>query len=70
MEHIGIHSHIYELGLDDHLKSRAHSQGMVGQAKARKVTGAILKMVLGRIVGRALLFAGPPSTGETVLHWV
>ncbi len=43
---------------------------MVGQAKARKVTGVILKMVHGRIVGRALLFAGPPLTGETILHWV
>ncbi|KAK0433540.1 hypothetical protein EV421DRAFT_2023456 [Armillaria borealis] len=30
MERRGIHSHIHELGLDDQLEPRAHSQGMVG----------------------------------------
>ena len=41
---------------------------MVGQAKARKAAGMILKMVQeGKIAGRAMLFAGPPSTGKTAI---
>ena len=41
---------------------------MVGQAKARKAAGMILKMVQdGQIAGRAMLFAGPPSTGKTAI---
>lgn len=41
---------------------------MVGQVKARKAAGMILKMVQeGRIAGRAMLFAGPPSTGKTAI---
>jgi DNA helicase TIP49 (TBP-interacting protein) len=41
---------------------------MVGQAKARKAAGMVLKMVQeGRIAGRAILFAGPPSTGKTAI---
>jgi hypothetical protein len=64
----GAHSHIRGLGLDDRLEPRANSQGMVGQAKARKAAGMILKMVQeGRIAGRAMLFAGPPSTGKTAI---
>ena len=65
---IGAHSHIHGLGLDERLEPRANSQGMVGQAKARKAAGMILKMVQeGRIAGRAMLFAGPPSTGKTAI---
>ncbi|OSX66791.1 hypothetical protein POSPLADRAFT_1063783 [Postia placenta MAD-698-R-SB12] len=68
MERIGAHSHIRGLGLDDRLEPRTNSQGMVGQAKARKAAGMILKMVQeGRIAGRAMLFAGPPSTGKTAI---
>jgi RuvB-like protein 2 len=37
IERIGAHSHIRGLGLDDGLEARAISQGMVGQAAARKV---------------------------------
>jgi RuvB-like protein 2 len=41
---------------------------MVGQGKARKAAGVILKMVQeGRIAGRAILMAGPPSTGKTAI---
>lgn len=66
--YIGAHSHIRGLGLDDRLEPRGNSQGMVGQAKARKAAGMILKMVQeGRIAGRAMLFAGPPSTGKTAI---
>ncbi|KAF8484815.1 TIP49 C-terminus-domain-containing protein [Russula ochroleuca] len=68
VERIGAHSHIRGLGLDDRLEPRANSQGMVGQAKARKAAGMILKMVQeSRIAGRAMLFAGPPSTGKTAI---
>jgi RuvB-like protein 2 len=64
----GAHSHIRGLGLDDRLEPRGNSQGMVGQAKARKAAGMILKMVQeGRIAGRAMLFAGPHSTGKTAI---
>ena len=45
-----------------------NSQGMVGQGKARKAAGMVLKMVQeGKIAGRAILFAGPPSTGKTAI---
>jgi RuvB-like protein 2 len=64
----GAHSHIRGLGLDDRLEPRANSQGLVGQAKARKAAGMIIKMVQeGKIAGRAMLFAGPPSTGKTAI---
>jgi RuvB-like protein 2 len=65
---LGAHSHIHGLGLDDRLEPRANAQGLVGQAKARKAAGMILRMVQeGRIAGRAILFAGPPSTGKTAI---
>ena len=68
MERIGAHSHIRGLGLDERLEPRANSQGMVGQGKARKAAGMILRMIQeGRIAGRAILFAGPPSTGKTAI---
>jgi hypothetical protein len=64
----GAHSHIRGLGLDDRLEPRGNSQGMVGQGKARKAAGLILRMVQGgRIAGRAVLIAGPPSTGKTAI---
>ena len=64
----GAHSHIRGLGLDDRLEPRENSQGMVGQGKARKAAGLILKMIQdGRIAGKAILFAGPPSTGKTAI---
>lgn len=64
----GAHSHIRGLGLDDSLEPRATSQGMVGQLKARKAAGVILKMITaGKIAGRAILIAGPPSTGKTAI---
>lgn len=66
---IAAHSHISGLGLDDNLQPRNESsQGMVGQFKARKAAGVILKMVEnGSIAGRAVLIAGPPSTGKTAI---
>ncbi|SCU93129.1 LANO_0E03070g1_1 [Lachancea nothofagi CBS 11611] len=65
---IAAHSHISGLGLDEHLQAKATSQGMVGQTQARRAAGIILKMVQnGTIAGRAVLIAGPPSTGKTAL---
>lgn len=41
---------------------------MVGQLKARKAAGVILKMIeAGKIAGRGVLIAGPPSTGKTAI---
>jgi len=68
IERIGAHSHIRGLGLDDSLEARAVSQGMVGQANARKAAGVILQMIKdGRIAGRAILIAGQPGTGKTAI---
>ena len=66
---IAAHSHIRGLGVDaDTLQPRASSQGLVGQEKARKAAAVILQMVKeGKIAGRALLIAGPPSTGKTAI---
>ncbi|ORY91187.1 RuvB-like 2 [Syncephalastrum racemosum] len=68
MERVGAHSHIRGLGLDDALDPRETSQGMVGQLKARRAAGVILRMIeAGKIAGRAILIAGPPSTGKTAI---
>ncbi|KAI8974902.1 RuvB-like 2 [Pilobolus umbonatus] len=68
MERVGTHSHIRGLGLNEALEPRASSQGMVGQLKARKAAGVILRMIeAGKIAGRAVLIAGPPSTGKTAI---
>ena len=46
LERIGAHSHIRGLGLDDSLDPRkCGSQGMVGQAKARRAVGVIYRMI-------------------------
>src|ERR1700730_1141263 len=68
VERIGNHSHIRGIGLDDTLQPRFSSQGMVGQLKARKAAGIVLQMIKeGKIAGRAVLLAGPPSTGKTAI---
>ncbi|KAF8426675.1 TIP49 C-terminus-domain-containing protein [Tirmania nivea] len=66
---IAAHSHIRGLGIDlDTLEPRASSQGLVGQLKARRAAAVILQMVKeGKIAGRAVLMAGPPSTGKTAI---
>ncbi|KAI7868332.1 RuvB-like 2 [Spinellus fusiger] len=68
MERVGTHSHIRGLGLDDKYEPRTSSQGMVGQLKARKAAGITLAMIkAGKTPGRAILIAGPPSTGKTAI---
>ena len=65
---IASHSHITGLGLDEHLQPKETSHGMVGQLNARKACGIVLKMIRqAQIAGRAILIAGPPSTGKTAL---
>jgi RuvB-like protein 2 len=57
------------LGLDDALEPREISQGMVGQAAARKACGVVYKMITdGKIAGRAILLAGKPGTGKVLLY--
>jgi RuvB-like protein 2 len=68
IERIGAHSHIRGLGLDDALEPREISQGMVGQATARKAAGIVYRMINeGNISGRAVLLAGQPGTGKTAI---
>ncbi|KAA6409966.1 MAG: RuvB-like helicase 2 [Lasallia pustulata] len=66
---VAAHSHIRGLGVDaDTLEPRSSSQGLVGQEKARKAAAVILQMAKeGKIAGRAVLIAGPPSTGKTAI---
>ncbi|ETI24105.1 RuvB-like helicase 2 [Cladophialophora carrionii CBS 160.54] len=66
---IAAHSHIRGLGVDlATLEPGGSSQGLVGQEKARKAAAVILRMVKdGKIAGRAVLVAGPPSTGKTAI---
>lgn len=65
---VGAHSHIRGLGLDDTLEARASSQGMVGQADARKAAGIVVQMIRqGQIAGRTVLLAGAPGSGKTAI---
>ncbi|KAF3918871.1 hypothetical protein ABW20_dc0103238 [Dactylellina cionopaga] len=67
---IASHSHVRGLGVEpDTLQPRTNaSQGLIGQEKARKAAAIVLQMVReGKIAGRAILMAGPPSTGKTAI---
>ncbi|KDD76593.1 TIP49-like protein, partial [Helicosporidium sp. ATCC 50920] len=68
IERVGAHSHIRGLGLDEALEARAISQGLVGQAAARKAVGVVHTLIKqGNIAGRAVLLAGQPGTGKTAI---
>jgi RuvB-like protein 2 len=68
IERTGAHSHIRGLGLDESLEPRQVSQGLVGQAEARRAAGIILNMIKeGKIAGRAVLIGGQPGTGKTAI---
>lgn len=69
LERIGAHSHIQGLGISDALDAEARNvSGLIGQVKARKAMGLVYKLIQqGKIGGRAILLAGPPSTGKTAL---
>lgn len=45
LERVGAHSHITGLGLNERLEPQNVADGMVGQAKARRAAGIIVKMV-------------------------
>lgn len=66
---IAAHSHIRGLGvLPDTLVPKPTAEGLVGQQKARKAAAVILQMAKeGKIAGRGVLIAGPPSTGKTAI---
>ncbi|KNH06784.1 ATP-dependent DNA helicase [Perkinsela sp. CCAP 1560/4] len=67
-DRVGIHSHIHGLGLDDQFHPLATPEGLIGQIPARRAAGIAVKMVReGKIAGRCVLIAGPPSTGKTAL---
>lgn len=68
VERIGVHSHINGLGLDENLNEASDNQGMIGQLKARKAAGLIVKMIKeGKIAGRAILITGEAGTGKTAI---
>ncbi len=69
IERIGAHSHIRGLGLDDALEARAVSQGMVGQARARKVSACGGRREEGGVVvcwGRGRRHARTRGTNKCV----
>ena len=48
--------------------SSTPGSGLIGQVKARKAMGLVYKLIQhGKIGGRAILLAGPPSSGKTAL---
>lgn len=69
LERIGAHSHILGLGLDVNLHPKpGPAEGLIGQKSARRAAGVVVEMVkTGRIAGRAILMAGPPSSGKTAI---
>lgn len=68
LERIGAHSHIRGLGLNELLEPVVVQHNMIGQQKARRAMGVVLKLIrAGQIGGRSVLLAGPPSTGKTAL---
>lgn len=73
LERIGAHSHIHGLGLNELLEvndtaANSSSHNMIGQVDARRAMGVVYKMIrAGKIGGRSVLLAGPPSTGKTAL---
>jgi len=72
LERIGAHSHIRGLGLNELLETTTTTSGtasnMIGQVAARRAMGLVWKMIQkGKIGGRSVLLAGPPSTGKTAL---
>lgn len=68
LERVDAHSHIRGLGLDDAFEPRPVSEGMVGQRRARRSAGLVLRMIReGKIAGRAVLLGGQPGTGKTAI---
>ncbi|XP_078179738.1 ruvB-like protein 1 isoform X4 [Carex rostrata] len=67
-QRIATHTHIKGLGLDVNGTAIPMAAGFVGQVGARQASGLVVDMIRQKkMAGRALLFAGPPSTGKTAL---
>ncbi|CAL9067069.1 unnamed protein product [Musa banksii] len=67
-QRIATHTHIKGLGLDVNGNAISLSAGFVGQMAAREAAGIVVDMIRQKkMAGRALLLAGPPSTGKTAL---
>lgn len=74
LERIGAHSHVRGLGLSETLEvvvtssSTSGNSNLIGQVSARRALGLMGKLIrAGKIGGRSVLLAGPPSTGKTAL---
>ena len=69
LERIGAHSHIRGLGLNELLEANnSNSSNMIGQVAARRAMGVVLRLLqAGKLGGRSVLLAGPPSSGKTAL---
>ncbi|KAF3321342.1 ruvB-like protein 1 [Carex littledalei] len=67
-QRIATHTHIKGLGLDVNGTAIPMAAGFVGQVAAREASGLVVDMIRQKkMAGRALLLAGPPSTGKTAL---
>ncbi|KAK8940461.1 hypothetical protein KSP39_PZI010502 [Platanthera zijinensis] len=67
-QRIATHTHIKGLGLDVGGHAISMAAGFVGQIAAREAAGLVVDMIRQKkMAGRALLLAGPPSTGKTAL---
>lgn len=67
-QRIATHTHIKGLGLDVGGHAISMAAGFVGQVAAREAAGLVVDMIRQKkMAGRALLLAGPPSTGKTAL---
>ncbi len=67
-EHIGAHTHVKGLGLDEKLVAIKIKDGMVGQEKAREAAGLVVRMIKeGKLSGKSIILAGPPGTGKTAI---
>jgi RuvB-like protein 2 len=68
LNRIGAHSHIRGLGLNNAFDPELKSDGMVGQANARKAAGIIVRLIQeNKLAGRAVLIAGQMGSGKTAL---
>ncbi|KAK1266104.1 hypothetical protein QJS04_geneDACA015354 [Acorus gramineus] len=67
-QRIATHTHIKGLGLDANGRAIPMGAGFVGQLGAREAAGLVVDIIrLKKMAGRAVLLAGPPSTGKTAL---
>jgi RuvB-like protein 2 len=56
LERVGAHSHITGLGLNERLEPQGVGDGMVGQEKARRAAGIIVKMIKVTLLFNYMLY--------------